>query len=177
MRKCEAQEKLASTNIKRILFNRVLPYIDRMLAKGDCGTMSDVVQFASIITITPASWVNEPDTLFSSHWHDIQRSTDGRRFWIARQFCESSELKASWQRKLMPAYVLTFFLTAMLNVPKQKLFRNTVENIEELFQPMEVPENDPVVLLLQQPTQEEQQSFNRNNKTGWTGTTVQLGDR
>ncbi|KAH3892082.1 hypothetical protein DPMN_016194 [Dreissena polymorpha] len=33
-------------NIKRVLFNRTLPYIDNLLAKGECCTMSDIVEFA-----------------------------------------------------------------------------------------------------------------------------------
>src|SRR6476469_1577039 len=44
--KPEAHDKSVISNIKRVLFTRAIPYIDRMLAKGDCCTMSDIVEFA-----------------------------------------------------------------------------------------------------------------------------------
>jgi hypothetical protein len=87
--KPEAQKQSAISNIKLMLFTRALPYIDRMLAKGDCCTMSDIVEFTcslleegevltstfqnrdmkqliishygESVTITHNSRVNEPD--------------------------------------------------------------------------------------------------------------------
>ncbi|KAH3840205.1 hypothetical protein DPMN_113650 [Dreissena polymorpha] len=36
----------SDNNIKRVLFNRILPYIDNLLAKDECCAMSDIVEFA-----------------------------------------------------------------------------------------------------------------------------------
>ena len=33
---------------------------------------------------------------------------------------------------------------AMFDIPKHKLFRSIMEDLEDLLQPMEVPEDDPV---------------------------------
>ena len=33
---------------------------------------------------------------------------------------------------------------AMFDIPKHKLFRSIIEDLEDLLQPMEVPEDDPV---------------------------------
>ena len=43
--KPEELENPDITNIKRVLFTRALPYIDRLLERGDCFTMTDLVQF------------------------------------------------------------------------------------------------------------------------------------
>ena len=81
-------------NIKRVLFNRTLPYIDSLLEKGECCTMSDIVEFAlslleegevltstflnrdmkqlnishygHSVTISTNSGVNESDIIFTS---------------------------------------------------------------------------------------------------------------
>lgn len=44
--KAKALEKLTITNIKQVLFARALSYIDKLLAKGECCTVSDIVEFA-----------------------------------------------------------------------------------------------------------------------------------
>lgn len=92
--KPEALEKPAITKIKRVLFTSALPYIDKRLAKLECCTISDIVEFASSlleegevltstflnrdmkqliishygesVAISPNSRVNESDIFFSS---------------------------------------------------------------------------------------------------------------
>ena len=45
--KPELPIKLAITNIKSLLFSRTVPYTDKLLARGERCTMSDIVEFAS----------------------------------------------------------------------------------------------------------------------------------
>lgn len=200
--KSEAKEKPAITNIKRVLFTRALPYIDRLLAKGECCTMSDIVEFASSlleegelltstfqnrdmkhliishygesVTISPNSRVNEPDIFFST---DVKaadlaiklKNQDSMKeagtklreslmdvdFGLQDSFCDSTDLKASWERTMMPAPLLTF-LSALFKVPKHKLFRSSVKDLEELIDPLEDEEGEPPDENQQYPTQEEQ---------------------
>ena len=88
------QERIAPTNIKHVLFTRALPYFDKILMRGECCTMTDIVEFAlsllkevevltstfqnrdmkqlilshygDSVKICSNSRVNEPDIVFSS---------------------------------------------------------------------------------------------------------------
>jgi hypothetical protein len=205
--KREDHETSTISNIKHLLFTRALPYIDRMLAKGDCCTMSDIVEFASgllehgevltstfrnrdmkqliishfgeSVTIAPNSRVNESDIFFSSDINaadlaiklknqDIMREAGTKLrealmdvdFGLQDSFCDSTDLKTSWERTMMPAFLVTF-LGALFKVPNSRLFRSSVEELEDLLQPLDVEENDQVeedISQQQKPTQEEQHS-------------------
>jgi len=64
-------------------------------------------------------------------------------FGLQDSFCDSTDLKASWERTMMPAPLFTF-LAALFKVPKHKLFRSSVRDLEELLQPLEDEEDEPV---------------------------------
>ncbi|KAG0712845.1 hypothetical protein GWK47_017512 [Chionoecetes opilio] len=92
--KPEALERQGITNTKHVLFTRTIPYIDNILMRGECRTMTDIVEFAlsllqdgEVVTSTfqncdmkqliishygesvkicPNSRVNESDIFFSS---------------------------------------------------------------------------------------------------------------
>ena len=53
-------------------------------------------------------------------------------FGLQDSFCDSTDLKASWERTMMPAPLLTF-LSALFKVPKHKLFQSSVRNLEDLL--------------------------------------------
>ena len=138
------QETRANHNIKYLLFTRAVPYIDRLLAEGDCCTMSDIVAFAlslleegevlnstfrncdmkqlivshygESVTVAPNIRVKEPDILFSSVINaadlavklknlDIMREAGIKLtetllnvdFRLQDSFCDSTDLKASWE--------------------------------------------------------------------------------
>lgn len=92
--KAKVLEKPAITNIKQVLFAHALSYINKLLAKGECCTVSDIVEFAlslleegevltstfqtrdmkqlilnhyrELVTFAPNSRMNESDIFFSS---------------------------------------------------------------------------------------------------------------
>ena len=61
-------------------------------------------------------------------------------FDLKGSFCDSTDFKASWERTMMPAPLLTF-LAALFKVPKHKLFRSSATDLEELLQPLENEED------------------------------------
>ena len=160
--KPETKEKSAISNIKRTLFTRALPDIDRMLKKGDCCTMSEIVDYASSlleegevltstfqnrdmkqmitfhyrdsVTIAPNNRVNEPDIFFSSEIDatDLAIKLKNQNvmkeagtcmrealmevdFGLQDSFCDIADLKASWERTMMPAPVLTFWQLCLMS--------------------------------------------------------------
>ena len=48
----------------------------------------------------------------------------------------TNDLKASWEGTMMPAPLLTF-LASLFKIPKHKLFKSSIEDLEELIQPLE----------------------------------------
>ena len=90
-----------------------------------------------------------------------------RDFGLQDSFCDSTDLKASWERTMMPAPLLTF-LAALFKVPKHKHFRSSVKDLEDLLQHLEDEEDKPAeyqVPQQQQSTQEKQPSYDQQ-KTG-----------
>ena len=82
-----------------------------------------------------------------SCWHELQDT-----------FCDRTALKASRERTMMPVPLLTF-LAALCQVPKHKLFRSKVQDLEELLQPLENEEYKQAeddVPQINQSAQEEQ---------------------
>lgn len=218
--KCDVPEKPAIINIKRVLFNRTLPYIDNLLAKGECCTVSDIVEFASSlleedevltstfqnrdmkqliishygqsVTISPNSRVNDSDFIFSSDIsaadlaiklknQDIMREagTQLRKvlkdvdFGLQDSFCDSTDLKSSWEGTIMPAPLRTF-LAALFKVPKYKLFKSSAHDLEELLQPLKDEEDEPAEEQLlhlpiptqgEPPSQEQTENWVRDHKS------------
>lgn len=162
-----------------MLFARALPYIDRLLAKGECCTVVDVVEFGKSlleegemltstfqardmkqlihnhygesVTFAPNVRVNESDIFFSSNVsaadlaiklknQDIMREAGTKLrealldvdFGLQDSFCDSADLKASWEKTMMPAPLLTF-LGALFKVPKHKLFKSPLRSFSSLY--------------------------------------------
>jgi len=162
--KPDVPEKPAIININRVLFNRTLPYIDNLLAKGECCTVSDIVEFTSSlleedevltstfqnrdmkqliishygqsVTISTNSRVNDSDIIFSSDISaadlainllknqnimreagtQLRKVLKGVDFGLQDSFCDSTDLKSSWEGTIMPAPLLAF-LAALFKVP------------------------------------------------------------
>ena len=223
--KADVLKKPAITNIKHELFTRAVPYIDTILAKGECCSMSDIVQFAlslleegevlqstfqacdmkklildhygESVTIAPNTKMNESDIFFSSDINatdlaiklknqDIMRGAGTKLrealidvdFGLQDSFCDSTDLKASWEKTMMPAPVLTF-LAALFKVPKHKLFQSRASDLEDLLPPLQDNENQLVEELLpqqqqptdgeppqmEQPQQEQEETWVRDHKS------------
>ena len=54
-------------------------------------------------------------------------------FGLQDSFCDSTDLKESWENSKMPSPLLTFF-SALFNTPKHKLFYTNEAEIDELVQ-------------------------------------------
>ncbi len=211
--KTEELEKPAISNNKHVLFTRTLPYIDNILANGECCTISDIVEFATsllqegevltstfqnrdmkqmimshygeAVRISSNTRVNESDIFLSSLISAAELATKlknqdimkdaGRMlrealmdidFGLQDSFCDSNDLKASWERVMMPAPLLTL-LSALFKVPKYKLFQNSVSDLDDLFQTLGDENNiQPAEgqVLHEQDNQEEQP---RNEQETW----------
>ena len=80
-------------------------------------------------------------------------------------FCDSTDLKASWERTMMPLPLL-MFLAALFQVPKHMLSRMKVRELGKLFQPLENDEylpNQPA--HEEQPLQEQENRMRDHNST------------
>ena len=114
-----------------------------------------ISHYGHSVTISPNSRVNESDIIFSSDIsaadiviklknQDIMQEagTQLRKvlkdvdFGLQDSFCDSTDLKSSWERTRIPGPLLTF-LSALFKVPKYKLFQSSAHDIEELLQPLE----------------------------------------
>ena len=82
-------------------------------------------------------------------------------FGLQDSFCDSADLKASWENTLMPAHLLTSFST-LFEIPKHKLFHSSPRNLEYLFQAPEDIEADQQVR--DEHSEEEQQKWIQEQK-------------
>ena len=57
-------------------------------------------------------------------------------FGLQDSFCDSTDLKASWERTMIPAPFLSF-LAALFHIPKYKLFRSKATDLDELIQTLD----------------------------------------
>lgn len=174
-------------NMKRELFTRAIPFIDALLAKGHCCTMSDIAAFAQSlledgevltstfqnrdmkhliishygdsVTISANTKATESDIFFSSgitaadlaiklRNQNIMREAGAKLrevlldvdFGLQDSFCDSTDLKDSWESTVMPAPLLTF-LSALYKIPQHKLYRSSVAELEDLLEPPEEEED------------------------------------
>lgn len=167
-------------DMKQSLFNRAVPYFDKMLAVGECCTISEAVLFimgllepnesingtlynrdvksfllshyGDNIVIEKNERVYESEIVFSSSVRagdiaiklknqnvysecgkgmreDIKQQVD---FNLEDSFCDSNDLKESWERTRMPDSMLTFF-SALFDIPKHKLFKMSTKNLNEFI--------------------------------------------
>lgn len=61
-------------------------------------------------------------------------------FGLQDSFCDSTDLKDSWESTVMPAPLLTF-LSALYKIPQHKLYRSSVAELEDLLEPPEEEED------------------------------------
>ena len=166
-------------NIKPILFERAVPYIDQLLSEGKCCTLTELVEFLKSflevgeelsselrtrdvrellethygdkINLVPNSRVNESYFLYSSSINAellalkiknqnimaeagkmVRAELLKVNFGLQDSFCDKNDLKRSWEETTMPDCLMTFF-GALFNIPKSKLFKQTIEDLEDVL--------------------------------------------
>ena len=177
--KIKSEECESTCTMKNSLFQRAIPYIDKILENGDCCTMSNITNFTSslleegevlksklrnrdmkqflgsnygdTVTITSNAKAYESDIFYSSQItpgdlltklknQDIMREAGLQLrkdlkvvdFGLEDSFCDSNDLKESWERTRMPDSMLTFF-SALYNIPKHKLFRSKAKEFSDMI--------------------------------------------
>ncbi|KAL8619946.1 hypothetical protein ACOMHN_015228 [Nucella lapillus] len=141
--------------------------------------------YGESVTFSHNSRVNKSDIFFSSDINAaevvvklknqdimIEAGTKLREtlvdvdFGLQDSFCDSTDLKASWEKTMMPEPLLYFF-AALFKVPKHKLFQSSETELDELIQPLESEEDEPVEQLpqQQQPTHEQQENWVRDHRS------------
>ena len=181
-----AQSKVQS--LKIILFQRAIPYINKILESGDCCTMSDITEFTNslieegevltsklrnrdmkdfiiskygdTIIITANARANESDIFYSSRITaadllvklknqnlmreaglQLAKDFDEVDFGLEDSFCDSTELKESWERTRTPDSWLTL-CAAFCDYPKYKLFKSRAQEFTDMLNDDEVYESD-----------------------------------
>ena len=107
--------------------------------------------YGDTVTITSNARVNESDIFYLSRIktsnllvklknQDIMREAGLQLrkdlkevdFGLEDSFCDSTDLKDSWERTRMPDSMLTFF-SALYSIPKHKLFRSNAKEFSDMI--------------------------------------------
>ena len=111
------------------------------------------VHYGDLINLVPNNRVNESYFLYSSSISAnvlaqkiknqdimaeagkmIREELFNVDFGLKDSFCDETDLKTSWEKTMMPDCLLAFF-AALFNIPKSKLFKQDINDLNEIISP------------------------------------------